>query len=144
MEFPVLVSPFFQTTYTSSLVQADFAPASPPFILFLPSTDRCNPEFPIKHTLYYRYNSEKDFTKKSYFNSIKSMLTVGHILKNGFVAVEKLTTSPMRRIFAAYPGTGITLVVVSSYLNHTSVYVPSFTYACNALNETNMCPVLGK
>lgn len=139
MEFPVEVSPFLIVNHTDDFEEVDFAPASAPLILnnaLLPLNNECKlNESQLIHEMYYLNFPENDFTNETYFKMLKSLMTISQIKKNAVLAKHKLSSPPLQRIFASYPGTGKAFVVVSHFQGHSSVYVPSFTYGCYGFDE---------
>lgn len=147
MEFPVEISPFLTTTNDQAITDVSFAPASPPSNMvkkwWLNPTYSCDLKpSPVEYDTYRMYVLERDFSEETYFKAILSMTTIDRIKENGVFIYDKLGASPVRRLFAAYPGTGSAYVVVARTPISSSVYVPSFTYDCDASDENNTCQVL--
>lgn len=149
MEFPVEISPFLTTTYDQAITDVTFAPASaPPNMIkkwWLNPTYSCDLKpSPLKYDTYRLYVPERDFSEESYFKAVLAMTTLDRIKENGVLVYDKLGASPVKKLFAAYPGTGSVYVVVAKTPLSSSVYVPSFTYDCDASDENNTCQVLSK
>lgn len=148
MEFPVEISPFLNVSYDQAITDVSFAPASPPMTMvkkFWASSSSCDIKpSPVEYSLYRMYVPERDFSEETYFGAILSMLTIDRINQNGVLIREKLLAPPMRRLFASYPGTGSVYVVVARVNNESSIYIPGFTYDCDASEENNTCQVLSK
>lgn len=149
MEFPVEISPFLTTLYDNAITDVSFAPASPPSNLikkwWLNPSYSCDMKpSPVEYNVFRKYVPERDFSEEIYFKAILSMTTVDRINENGVFVYDKVGASPMRKLFAAYSGTGSVFVVVASTPTSESVYVPSFTYDCDASEENNTCQVLSK
>ncbi|KAL0272852.1 UNVERIFIED_CONTAM: hypothetical protein PYX00_005678 [Menopon gallinae] len=146
MEFQVETSPFLKMTFSEAVTEVDFAPAAPSlhFLSSVKATpdDLCNVKpNPLSYSMYRMYLPERNSSEELYFNSLSMMMTRGRILRNGRNVPDKYGGSPMRHIFASYPGTGSVFVVVAETEEGRSVYVPSFTYSCN-VGDSDDCRVL--
>lgn len=146
MELLVETAPFLKTTYDSNIVSVEFAAASlPPSVMaWMNAEPSHNCLLPEQHTMFRVHLPERDFTPDMYFSAIQRMMTVGRIKKNGHSVPFKTGAPALRRIFAAYPGTGSVYVVVAQNATMPAVYVPSFSYACDARIEDETCAVLSK
>lgn len=77
MEFPVPISPFLHTTYTKDYVLVNGAAAKQ-----LSDKD-CNKAIEQKITFYRVYLPARDYTENTYFDGVRSMLTLDRIAENG-------------------------------------------------------------
>lgn len=146
MELLVETAPYLKTDYNSNIVSVQFAAASlPPSVMAWMNAEpshNCLP--PDEHTMFRAYLPEGDFTPDMYFSSIQRMMTVGRIKKYAHSVAYKTGSTPLRRTFAAYPGTGSVYVVVAKNASLPVVYVPAFSYACDLHGEDKTCAVLSK
>ncbi|KPJ13444.1 Transmembrane 7 superfamily member 3 [Papilio machaon] len=137
MEFQPSISPYLHTSYTNDYVLVEAASARDSSDIACTSINDVNVVF------YLMYLEERNFDSDTYFEGIKSMLTLDNITDNAEIVPQ--TTWRMRRMLGAYPGTGAIFVAVAySALNSSaySVYVPTYSYACSPLEES--CELLGK
>ncbi|XP_008546699.1 transmembrane 7 superfamily member 3 [Microplitis demolitor] len=136
MEFDIEVSPYQKLLLTNSTVIIDSQPASVSLIngLKLP----CEKNL-ITYEAYRLYTDESDFSNETYFSTIIKMLTVDNIVKNGDKVPTLFYTSPMRRIYSLYPGVGSAYVMIATFKNHSSAYVPIFSYSCTPFSDDKSC-----
>ncbi|XP_014360637.2 transmembrane 7 superfamily member 3 [Papilio machaon] len=131
MEFQPSISPYLHTSYTNDYVLVEAASARDSSDIACTSINDVNVVF------YLMYLEERNFDSDTYFEGIKSMLTLDNITDNAEIVPQ--TTWRMRRMLGAYPGTGAIFVAVAySALNSSaySVYVPTYSYACSPLDES--------
>ncbi|XP_057340294.1 transmembrane 7 superfamily member 3-like [Microplitis mediator] len=136
MEFDIEVSPYQKLLLTNSTVIIDSQPASASLIngFKLP----CEKNL-ITYEAYRLYTDESDFSNETYFSTIIKMLTVDDIVKNGAKVPTLFYTSPMRRIYSSYPGVGSAYVMIATFKNHSSAYVPIFSYSCTPFSDDKSC-----
>ncbi|XP_063986386.1 transmembrane 7 superfamily member 3-like isoform X2 [Diachasmimorpha longicaudata] len=139
MEFSIETSPFLRLSASDSMITVDAQPAS--------SIGPNGKQLPCEKNLvtyetYRLYVPEWDFTSETYFATIPKMLTVESIIKFGKRVPPKLSTSQMRRVFSAYPGTGSAYAMIATFKNSSSAYVPVFSYACSPLSSLKSCSLL--
>lgn len=148
MEFPVETAPYLVTRYTDATITVEFAAAAPPPSVVAWLSFATNHSCILKaedHIVYRAYLPERDFSPEIYFSALQRMMTVGRIEKAAAREVaSKVGGVPLRRVFAAYPGTGSAYVVVAHTFTDTAVYVPTFSYACHTWSEDDTCAVLSK
>ncbi|CAH0719153.1 unnamed protein product, partial [Brenthis ino] len=130
MEFAVPTSPYMQISYNKNYILVDAAMAKD----FSDKT--CNTIDKVVVLFYKVYLPERNFYEDSYFDGIKSLMTLDNIKDFGeYVPDNGLG---MRRMLSAYPGTGAVYVAVAISSKNTSsysLYVPTSTYACSPLEE---------
>ncbi|XP_015602214.1 transmembrane 7 superfamily member 3 isoform X1 [Cephus cinctus] len=139
MEFGLEIAPFQKLVVNEATVIVDAQPAAAPMTQEI--SNSCE-QHPVHHESYRLYLPEQDFTTETYFLAIKNMLTVQDVVRNAKQVPVLANTSPMRRIYSAYPGTGASYVVIATYGNYSAAYVPIFTYACSPLFWKDTCQVL--
>ncbi|XP_015115944.1 transmembrane 7 superfamily member 3 isoform X2 [Diachasma alloeum] len=139
MEFSIETSPFLRTSVGNSMIMVDAQPASSigPNGNQLP----CEKNF-VTYETYRLYIPERDFTSETYFATMSRMLTVDNIIKFGKRVPPAVSTSQMRRVFSAYPGTGSVYAMIARYKNSSVAYVPAFSYACSPLSNPESCSLL--
>ncbi|CAL7945112.1 unnamed protein product [Xylocopa violacea] len=139
MEFNTEIAPYANVQTLPAMVIVDVQPASMP----LNNSDKpiCQKN-PVEHKMYQIFLPEYDFSSDSYFTAIRKMLTVTDIIANGYEVTNPTVSSPMRRVFSAYTGTGSVYVAVATYGIYSSAYVPAFSYSCYPLVDPESCDVL--
>lgn len=137
MEAPVPIAPYLNLQVSSSLVSVDGAPAS--LSEFFNDCDMN----PLAYIMFYKYLPERDFSKETYFDAIRSMLTYPRILNSSYVAPEPLYGPALRRFFSKYSGTGTvySFMAFNKYGN-VAVYTPAFTYACDNGFDPGPCELI--
>ncbi|XP_029161395.1 transmembrane 7 superfamily member 3-like [Nylanderia fulva] len=137
MEFDIEVAPYQKLHTGNEMIIVDAQPAS---TLADNESARCEKN-PVQHKMYRLYLPRRDFTPDTYFEMIASMLTTQDILRNGD-EIPAGITSPMKRIYSAYTGTGSIYVAIATYGDNSSAYIPIFTYGCSPLVYPESCQVL--
>lgn len=163
MEFDIEVSPYQRLMLTNSTIIIDSQPASAPLIngLKLP----CEKNL-VTYETYRLYTDESDFNNETYFSTIIKMLTVDDIIQNAvkvfiylclclfmlklinilikiiFQIAISAGKSPMRKVYSSYPGTGSAYVMIATFGNHSSAYVPIFSYGCTPFSTEISCDYL--
>ncbi|KAH0558327.1 transmembrane 7 superfamily member 3-like [Cotesia glomerata] len=139
MEFDIEISPYQQLMLTNSTIIIDSQPASAPLIngLKLP----CEKNL-VTYEIYRLYTDESDFNNETYFSTIITMLTVDDIIKNAVKIPTSASRSPMRKVYSSYPGTGSAYVMIATFGNHSSAYVPIFSYGCTPFSTEISCDYL--
>lgn len=132
MEFNVEISPFQKVFVSNSMIFVDAQPSSKPG----KQKVACDKNL-VQHDAYHLYLPGQDFSNETYFSFIRKFLTPENILKNGVKIPESMIGSSMRRVYNAYPGVGSVYAMIATYKNHSSAYVPSFTYACDDVDFEN-------
>ena len=80
MEFSVEVAPYLILDFTDSMVLVNSQPASAP----VPRDKSPNCESQIvEYEMYHLYTEERDFSEKTYFDTLLKMMTVKDIEENG-------------------------------------------------------------
>uniref|UniRef100_A0A0C9RKG7 TM7SF3 protein n=1 Tax=Fopius arisanus TaxID=64838 RepID=A0A0C9RKG7_9HYME len=139
MEFNIETSPFLKISAGNSVLNVDAQPASSiaPNGKQLPCEKN-----QVTYETYRLYLPGWDFTSETYFSSISKMLTVKNITEFGQRVPPAALASQMRRVFSAYPGTGSVYVMIATYKNSSSAYIPAFSYACSPLSNPESCSLL--
>ncbi|CAG5076300.1 Similar to TM7SF3: Transmembrane 7 superfamily member 3 (Homo sapiens) [Cotesia congregata] len=139
MEFDIEVSPYQRLMLTNSTIIIDSQPASAPLIngLKLP----CEKNL-VTYEIYRLYTDESDFNNETYFSTIIKMLTVDDIIKNAVKIPTSASRSPMRKVYSSYPRTGSAYVMIATFGNHSSAYVPIFSYGCTPFSTEISCDYL--
>ncbi|XP_074108403.1 transmembrane 7 superfamily member 3 isoform X2 [Cotesia typhae] len=139
MEFDIEVSPYQRLILTNSTIIIDSQPASVPLIngLKLP----CEKNL-VTYETYRLYTDESDFNNETYFSTIIKMLTVDDIIQNAVKISISAGKSPMRKVYSSYPGTGSAYVMIATFGNHSSAYVPIFSYGCTPFSTEISCDYL--
>lgn len=75
MEFSVETAPWLELTVTGGMVIVDSQPAKG-------ARATCNSPY-LQYQGYHLYLPEQDFTKETYFDFIRKMLTVDRVEQNG-------------------------------------------------------------
>ncbi|XP_032522784.2 transmembrane 7 superfamily member 3-like [Danaus plexippus] len=130
MEFSLPISPFLLSSYNNDTIMVDAAAAKDPMDINCNSIDKSFVNF------YKMYLPERDFDADTYYMGIINMLTFDKIQDNG--EYIPYTGLRMRRMLSAYPGTGAIYVAVAFSSKNTSaysVYVPTYSYACDPFIE---------
>lgn len=137
LESPIAIKPYLGLSLSSAMVTVDGSPAAN-----LNEYDNCDIN-PFAYIMFYKYISERDFSVRSYFDAIQSMLTYSRVLNNSYVAPEPAEGPPLRRIFNKYSGTGTVyaLIAFNKYGNG-AVYTPTFSYGCDNLFDDTPCELL--
>ncbi|XP_050449282.1 transmembrane 7 superfamily member 3-like [Cataglyphis hispanica] len=138
MEFDIEIAPYQKLHTENEMIIVDTQPASILAGNGLPTLCETNP---VQHKMYRLYLPRQDFTPDTYFEAIASMLTTQDIVQNGD-EIPPTLTSPMRRIYSAYTGTGSVYAAIAINGNYSSAYIPIFTYACSPLLYPETCQVL--
>ncbi|XP_076748907.1 transmembrane 7 superfamily member 3 isoform X2 [Xylocopa sonorina] len=139
MEFNTEIAPYANVQTLPAMVIVDVQPASMP----LNNSDKpiCQRN-PVEHTMYQIFLPGYDFSSDTYFTAIRKMLTAKDIMENGYEVTNPTISSPMRRVFSAYTGTGSVYVAVATYGIYSSAYVPAFSYGCYPIVDPESCDVL--
>ncbi|XP_046394170.1 transmembrane 7 superfamily member 3-like [Ischnura elegans] len=140
MVFPIEISPFLGISYDKIVVRVDLQAASSPSIF-----ESCEYSS-VELEMYHSFLPERDYTPSTYFRQIRRMLTVDRIKSNGVKVNDPLEGASMRRVFAAYTGTGSAYGIVAVYeengKRYESAYIPAVTYACSTVLWADTCQVL--
>ncbi|KAF9424418.1 hypothetical protein HW555_000557 [Spodoptera exigua] len=129
MEYPIPVTPFLNVMTYSDYIFVDAAP---------PSVDPgCLNTLQANMSFYMMYLPEMNFYADVYFDGIRKMMSLKNIMKYGY-RIPKSSWPETRRMLSAYPGTGAIYTVVATRVDNASlysVYVPSYSYGCNDIND---------
>ncbi|XP_045504661.1 transmembrane 7 superfamily member 3-like [Colias croceus] len=128
MEFPVPISPYLRAKYNTDYILVDAAPAKDPI------DDECNTTDKLVMLFYKMYLPEQNFDPNVYFEGIRQMMTLEYIQSYGEYVPDNGLHN--RRMLSAYPGVGSIYVAIAFSAVNTSaysVYVPTYSYACDPL-----------
>uniref|UniRef100_A0A8D9ES96 Transmembrane 7 superfamily member 3 n=1 Tax=Cacopsylla melanoneura TaxID=428564 RepID=A0A8D9ES96_9HEMI len=132
MEFSTKLAPYLHLSLSNSLITVESQPA-----MF----KKCSEPYYITYEFYHMYQLESDYTPASYFKAVSSMISPNEIRANGRLVDASPLTTPMRRLFSAYHGTGSVYALVATLYgtNISAAYIPTHTYACSMISLVNPC-----
>lgn len=130
MESHVPVSTDLVIQEFSDYLYVDIAPAQNP------QEPNCLNPSQVSVKVYLMYMPERNFDADVYFESIKSMMNLPSIEKNGVIVPAMSKMMQMRRIVGLYPGTGMVFVAVAKAgADGYALYVPAQTYGCSPFSN---------
>ncbi|XP_050091173.1 transmembrane 7 superfamily member 3-like [Anopheles aquasalis] len=140
LEFPVETSPVLNVTLTPATIIVDTPPASVALQFRNNSSNACG-NARLKYESYYIQMASHDFSQRSYFNALRSLMgyatakTAGH---------QNTLSSPLhvnRHEYGRQPGRGMVFVTVVTDSVHRgfSLYVPGHTYSCRPFDDQSEC-----
>lgn len=130
------IAPFLELHYTSSLVTVSGQPPQPS------ADESCEFHAPVDLLMFHRHLPERDFSKRTYFEALRAMMTVRGLQEHAVEVPPSVVGSALRRFYSAYSGTGSVYGAVAVSGFSASAYVPTVTYACS--NAQGTCDVLSE
>ncbi|CAH0560305.1 unnamed protein product [Brassicogethes aeneus] len=121
------VAPYQMLSFTDDLIRVDFQAPSGYGV-------DCDKN-PIKIDKYHLFLPEYDNTEAIYFDYLLKMIKVEDIVKNGYRARNYEGYYKYRTLYSTYRGTGEVFVVVATYNNASSAYVPAISFGCDYINS---------
>lgn len=121
-------------------VKADMTTVDTP--LAATSKGRCDPAAVFSYTGYHRYMRRSDYSCRSYFDGIRSMMTATQLRQNGQLGIPHPIKSN-RRTYVTVPGTGVVFATMVTLEQDGSLatYVPVYSVACSPLLWESNCDV---
>ncbi|XP_058066735.1 transmembrane 7 superfamily member 3-like [Anopheles bellator] len=139
LEFPVETSPILNITVTPDIIVIDTPPAAVART-FQDAKNACG-KARLQYESYYNVMASHDFTLRSYFNAIRSLISYANAKTNGHQNTLSRPLEINRREYGRQTGRGMVFVTVVIDPVHRgfSLYVPTYSYSCQPFIELPEC-----